>query len=67
MSTFWSRMCGRHGLPRRRPPPLFQNVIRPNILKQATDTGAIAEIQAKAVPTVFGYLERWLTATIWWR
>lgn len=36
----------------------FQKIIRPSILKQATDAGVIAEIQSKAVPTVFGYLER---------
>lgn len=36
----------------------FQKIIRPNILKQTTDVGVIAEIQSKAVPTVFGYLER---------
>lgn len=36
----------------------FQNVIRPNLLGQATDRTAIEAIQAEAMPRVFGYLER---------
>lgn len=36
----------------------FQKVIRPNILKQPTDAGAIDDILGKAMPKVFGYLER---------
>ncbi len=39
----------------------FQKIIRPNILKLATDAGVIDGILDKAVPTVFGYLERSLT------
>jgi glutathione S-transferase len=35
----------------------FQKVIRPNILKQATDQAAIAAIQSQAMPKVFGYLD----------
>jgi len=35
----------------------FQKIIRPNILKQATDTAAITAILSDAVPKVFGYLE----------
>jgi len=36
----------------------FQKIIRPNILKQATDAVAIATILNDALPKVFGYLER---------
>ena len=36
----------------------FQKVIRPNILKQATDTAVMTAILNEAVPKVFGYLER---------
>jgi glutathione S-transferase len=36
----------------------FQKVIRPNILKQATDTAAMAAILNDALPKIFGYLER---------
>src|SRR5262245_31370483 len=36
----------------------FQKVIRPNILKQATDPAAIATILNEALPKVFGYVER---------
>jgi glutathione S-transferase len=36
----------------------FQKIIRPNILKQATDTAAMATILNDALPKVFGYLER---------
>lgn len=36
----------------------FQNVIRPKILKQPTDTKAVAAILDGAVPKVFGYLDR---------
>lgn len=36
----------------------FQKVIRPNILKQSTDTAAIAAVLNDALPKVFGYLER---------
>ena len=35
----------------------FQKVIRPNILKQATDSAAITAILNDALPKVFGYLE----------
>ena len=38
--------------------PLFvQNVIRPKILKQETDPAAVEATLAKALPTVFDYLE----------
>jgi glutathione S-transferase len=40
---------------------LFQKVIRPKILKQETDDGAVAAILEKAMPKVFGYLERSMT------
>ena len=36
----------------------FQKIIRPNILKQATEAAAIAAILKDALPKVFGYLER---------
>jgi len=36
----------------------FQKIIRPNILKQTTDTAAIAAILRDILPKVFGYLER---------
>jgi len=36
----------------------FQKIIRPNILKQTTDSAAIATILNDALPKVFGYLER---------
>jgi glutathione S-transferase len=36
----------------------FQNVIRPKILKQPTDTNAIAAILDGALPKVYGYLDR---------
>ena len=36
----------------------FQKIIRPNILKQTTDAGVIDDILEKAMPKVFGYLER---------
>lgn len=36
----------------------FQKIIRPNILKRATDDAAIATILNGALPKVFGYLER---------
>jgi glutathione S-transferase len=36
----------------------FQNVIRPNILKQPTDASIVAAILDGALPKVFGYLER---------
>lgn len=36
----------------------FQKVIRPNILKQATDSAVMATILNDALPKVFGYLER---------
>ncbi len=36
----------------------FQKIIRPNILKQATDTAAITAVLNDALPKVFGYLER---------
>jgi glutathione S-transferase len=39
----------------------FQKVIRPNILKQATDTQVIDNILKAALPKTFGYLERSLT------
>ncbi len=42
----------------------FQKIIRPNILKQATDAAVIADIQNKSVPTVFGYLERSLNGDV---
>jgi glutathione S-transferase len=35
----------------------FQKVIRPGILKENTDSGAIAAILEGALPKVFGYLE----------
>jgi glutathione S-transferase len=35
----------------------FQRIIRPNILKQKTDEGAIEAILNGALPKVFGYLE----------
>jgi glutathione S-transferase len=35
----------------------FQKVIRPNILKEKTDAGAIEAILDGALPKVFGYLE----------
>ena len=35
----------------------FQNVIRPKILQQPTDRGAIDAIVTQALPKVFGYLE----------
>jgi glutathione S-transferase len=35
----------------------FQKVIRPNILKQETDTAAVAAIESQAMPRVLGYLE----------
>jgi glutathione S-transferase len=36
----------------------FHKVIRPNLLKQPTDTKAVSAILEGAVPKVFGYLER---------
>ena len=36
----------------------FQKVVRPNILRQMTDTAAIAAILRDALPKVFGYLDR---------
>jgi len=36
----------------------FQKIIRPNILKQATDATAIGTILNDSLPKVFGYLER---------
>jgi glutathione S-transferase len=36
----------------------FQKIIRPNILKQATDAAATTAILNGALPKVFGYLER---------
>jgi glutathione S-transferase len=36
----------------------FQKIIRPNILKQTTDSAAMAAILNDALPKVFGYLER---------
>jgi glutathione S-transferase len=36
----------------------FQKVIRPNLLKQPADTAAVSAILERAVPKVFGYLER---------
>jgi glutathione S-transferase len=40
----------------------FQNVIRPNILKQRRDDAAVAAILDTALPKVFGYLERSVTS-----
>jgi len=40
-----------------------QKVIRPKILKQPTDPAAIDTILTEALPRVFGYLERSITAT----
>ena len=39
----------------------FQNVIRPKILQQPTDRGAIDAILTQALPKVFGYLESQMT------
>jgi glutathione S-transferase len=39
----------------------FQKIIRPNILKQATDQAVIDAILTEAMPKVFGYLERSLS------
>jgi glutathione S-transferase len=39
----------------------FQNVIRPKILQQPTDRGAVDAILTQALPTVFGYLESQMT------
>jgi glutathione S-transferase len=35
----------------------FQKVIRPRILKQETDTAAVAAIESQAIPRILGYLE----------
>jgi glutathione S-transferase len=41
---------------------LFQKMIRPKILNQTTDESVVAKILETALPKVFGYLERNMTA-----